>query len=77
MIECELIKENSFLKFKFIDFTTEEDHLKKTTEISEDSINEILELKNEGKSNVEIGKILGVSESSIRRRVNKHQRKIK
>ena len=76
VIECELIKENSFLKFKFIDFTTEEDHLKKTSEISENSINEILELKNEGKSNVEIGKILGVSESAIRRRVNKHQRKI-
>lgn len=76
VIECELIKENSFLKFKFIDFTTEEDHLKKTIEISEDSIDQILELKNESKSNVEIGKILGVSESTIRRRLNKHQRKI-
>ena len=76
VIECELIKENAFLQFKFVDITTEEEHLKKPTEGSDDKIEEIIELKNEGKSNVEIGRILGVSESAVRRRVNKFQNKI-
>ena len=76
VIECELIKENAFLQFKFVELTTEDEHLKKPTESSENKIDEILALKDEGKSNVEIGKILGVSESAVRRRVNKHQNRI-
>ncbi len=76
VIECELIKENAFLQFKFLDLTTEDEHLKKPTESSEDKIEEIIELKNKGKSNVEIGKILGISESAVRRRVNKRENKM-
>ncbi len=76
VIECELLKENTFLKFNFVDFTTEEEHLKKPAETSDDRIQEIIELKNEGKSNVEIGRILGVSESAVRRRLNKFQNRI-
>lgn len=76
VIECRLVKEDCFLQFKFSDFNYEEDHLISIKEDSEDKIDEILELRNEGKSNVEIGKIIGVSESAIRRRITKFQKKI-
>lgn len=76
VIECEIEKKDAFLQFKFVDFTTEDEHLKKVSENVDDKIDEIMELKNDGKSNVEIGKLLGVSESAVRRRINKFQRKI-
>lgn len=76
VIECELVKDNSFLQFKFIELNCEEDHLKKRVEDSSDRIDEILELQKQGYSNVEIGKRMNVSESSIRRRVKKFQDRI-
>ena len=76
VIECKVIKENSFLQFQFVDFNSEDEHLKKTAEESKDQIEEIMELKNQEMSNVEIAKKLGVSESAIRRRIIKFQTRI-
>ena len=42
----------------------------------DDQIEEINQLKNEGKSNVEIGKMFGISEAAVRRRIVKHQKRI-
>lgn len=76
VIECKVIKENSFLQFQFVDFNSEDEHLKKPAEESKDQIEEIMELKNQEMSNVEIAKKLGVSESAIRRRIIKFQTRI-
>jgi DNA-binding NarL/FixJ family response regulator len=75
-MECEIVKENNFLQFKLIGFNTEEEHLKQMKEESDDQIEEINQLKNEGKSNVEIGKMLGISEAAVRRRIVKYQKRI-
>ena len=45
-------------------------------EESDDQVEKINELKNEGKSNVEIGKMLGISEASVRRRIGKFQKRM-
>jgi DNA-binding Lrp family transcriptional regulator len=42
-------------------------------ESNNDSIEDILELKKQEFSNVEIGKRLGISESAVRRRLKKYQ----
>ncbi len=76
VMECEIVKENNFLQFKLIGFNTEEEHLRKFKEESDDQIEEINQLKNEGKSNVEIGKKLGISEAAVRRRIVKYQKRI-
>ena len=76
VIECEVVKENSFLQFKFVDINSEDEHLRKNNVESDDRIEEIMELKNKDLSNVEIAKRLGVSESAIRRRINKLHKKI-
>ncbi|WP_175623369.1 AAA family ATPase [Chryseobacterium schmidteae] len=75
VIECEVVKENSFLQFKFVGLNSEDEHLKKISEKSKDRIDEIIELKNRNLSNVEIAKQLGVSESAIRRRINKFHKR--
>lgn len=72
VMECEVVKENSFLQFKFIDFNTEDEHLKKAISDEIEEIQEILKLKNQGLSNVEIGRRKGVSETAIRRRLKKY-----
>lgn len=76
VIECEVVKENSFLQFKFIELNSEDEHLRKIAEESDDRIEEILVLQKEGFSNVEIGRRLNVSESAIRRRIKKSQSRI-
>ena len=71
VLECELIKENAFLKFKFLQLDAEINHLEKKQEKSVDNIDMILQLQDENLSNVEIGKRLGISESTVRRNVKK------
>lgn len=72
VIECELVKENSFVHFKFTTFNTEDQHLKKINELVDDRIDEILEFKKQGLSNVKIAKHLSISEGAVRRRMKKH-----
>lgn len=63
VIVFELIKENSFLQFKFEGYGKETDHLK---EINIDERNrKILSLKKEGHSNVKIGEAIGLSDKQI------------
>ncbi len=77
VIECQVLKENSFLQFKFIDLNTEEEHLKKTQESSlNNCIEEILELKKQNFSNVAIGEKLNLSETTIRRRLKNYREQI-
>lgn len=67
VINYKIEKENSFLKFNFIDFGKEKEHL----QINEknEQIKEIKRLKALGKTNVDIAKHLNVSEKTIRRRL--------
>lgn len=72
VLVCEVVKENSFLHFKKIGYSSEYDHLKKVTdETKNERIELAIELKQQGKSNVEIAKELGVSEGAIRKWLKK------
>lgn len=72
VILCEIEKINSFLQFSFMDFGNEYEHLK-TVEIAnkEDRNDLILQLHNQGKSNVAIAEELDISEGTIRYVLNK------
>lgn len=75
VMECKIEKESAFLQFVFCDFNTEDEHLRKPQEEnSPDRIKEIIELKNQNLSNIEIGKRIGVSEAAIRRRIIKYEK---
>lgn len=69
VINCEIIKKDSFLKFEMIGFGTEKEHLQAVKEDKRPT--ETLELKKLGKSNVEIAKLMGVNEKTIRRWLKK------
>ena len=76
VIECKIEKVDSFLKFSFIEFNSEDEHLKKSMDNEIENIDKILELKEQKMSNVEIGKNLNISESAVRRRIKKFQDRI-
>lgn len=64
----EIEKPSNFLQFKFLDFGKEQDHLRVLTK--KDTQQRKLkaeELRNQGLNNVEIGKVLSVSESAVRK----------
>jgi RecA-family ATPase len=68
----EITKENSFLKLNFIEYSNEYEHLKQLSENdSKERINDVLEMKSQGKSNIEIAKIFGVTEGSVRKWIKK------
>lgn len=69
VINCEIIKKDSFLKFEMIGFGTEKEHLQIVKDNKKTS--EAFELKNSGKTNVEIAKLMGVNEKTIRRWLKK------
>lgn len=72
VIICKIDKPNNFLEFEFIDFGTEREHLKQLTEKDNESkIFEVMELRKQGLSNVQIAKQFGVSEGAIRKWVKK------
>lgn len=72
VILCEIEKNNSFLQFIFMDFGNEYEHLK-TVEITnkDDRNDSILQLHNQGKSNVAIAEELNISEGTVRYVLNK------
>ncbi len=76
VIECKIVKEDCFLQFKFVECNTEVEHLRKPNNEGKDPTNEIIELKNQNLSNVQIGKKLGISEATVRRNIKKHENKI-
>jgi predicted ATP-dependent serine protease len=64
----EVIKEDSFLHFKFLDYDTEYNHLKQPSETDKaDRKQQAAEFKAQGLSGREIAKRLGVSEGAIRK----------
>lgn len=67
IILFQIEKYNSFLQFSFIGFSTEIEHLK-TLDIQDrnDRNDTIVKLHNEGLSNVDIAKEVGVSEGTVR-----------
>ncbi|GAB3341516.1 AAA family ATPase [Larkinella ripae] len=72
VIVCQVAKEASFLGFKMIEYGREQEHLRasQTTDVEERK-QLALELHEQGMSNVQIGKILDVSESMVRKYLKK------
>ena len=65
---CQINKPSNFLKFEFLNFGSEWEHLKQHTEKDKDDlIDKILNLKNLGKSLREIGHELGISHMKVSR----------
>jgi predicted ATP-dependent serine protease len=65
VINCELIKEKSFLKLNTIDFGTEKSHLQNDN--GNKRVVKAQNLKDSGKTNIEIAEILGVSARTVGR----------
>jgi len=65
---CQIIKPNNFLKFEFLNFGTELEHLKQHTEQDKESQKEkVIELKQQGRSLREIGTELNISHMKVSR----------
>ena len=65
---CKIEKSEGFLKFDFIDFNTEWNHLKQETDYDKNTkIKEVMILNKQGVSNVEIAKQYGVTEGAVRK----------
>jgi len=76
VLTCEMVKDSNFLHFKFIGYNNESDHLIQHTENDkEQRIADVLDLKKQGKSNIEIGIIYGVSEGAVRKWIKKGETK--
>jgi hypothetical protein len=72
VIECNLIKLLNIIEFKFTGFNREYIHLKDlTSEDKEYSRAQTIKLKEQGLTNIEIGKELGISEGAVRKRLKK------
>lgn len=72
VVVCQICKPKNFLQFDFLKFSSEENHLKVLkNDDREELINQILELKNEGKSYREIGNELGISHMTVSRILKK------
>ena len=72
VIECNLIKLLNIIEFRFVGFNNEYVHLKELSSEDKDySIAQTIKLKEQGLTNVEIGKELGISEGAVRKRIKK------
>ena len=72
----EILKENeNFVKFRFIDYGNEYDHLKEPKKSEEESLLEKMkELKDAGKSYRQIADELGISKSKVERKLNQNKK---
>jgi hypothetical protein len=68
---CEIVKENSFLKFKTIDYTSEYEHIQSGSNFPVSTKQQAVSLKSQGKTNVEIAKELGCTEGAVRKWIKK------
>ena len=69
---CQIDKPFNFLQFEFLNYGTEQEHLKQHTEKDKEKrTSEVLELKKQGLTNIEIARRFGVSEGSIRKWIKK------
>jgi hypothetical protein len=65
---CQIIKPSSFLQFEFVEFSTENAHLREDDNVNLDSIKErILTLSSQGRSQREISKEVGRSPATVNR----------
>jgi RecA-family ATPase len=65
---CQIDKPGNFLKFTFIKFGTEQEHLKQQTEKDKEQLStKVIDLKNQGRSFREIGALLGISHQTAKR----------
>lgn len=71
VIVCKIEKETNFLRFVFIAFENELDHLKLRN--NEDQLNQILDLKKQGLPNTQIALTLGISEGTVRNKLKKSE----
>jgi archaellum biogenesis ATPase FlaH len=70
---CQLEKPYNFLQFDFIKFGIEAEHLKQHTEKdTEQQIQQVIELRQKGRSFREIGAELGISQTTAKRIVDKN-----
>lgn len=72
VVECSIVKQSNILEFEFNGYGIEQSHLKeKTLEEKEQRLEEAKVLKQQGWTNVKIGKHFGVSEGAVRKWFNK------
>ena len=69
VIICTIEKQTNFLEFVFDSHDNEMEHLKPRN--NSEQVSEIIKLKNQGLSNVEIGTQLGISEGTVRNKIKK------
>ena len=69
VIICTIEKQTNFLEFVFDSHDDEMEHLKPRN--NSEQVSEIIKLKNQGLSNVEIGTQLGISEGTVRNKIKK------
>lgn len=70
---CEIVKPDNFLKFQFVDFGSELEHLKaRTAEDQEQLVMKVLNFHMGGKSLREIGSFLGISHMKVSRILKAH-----
>jgi RecA-family ATPase len=75
IIVYEILKEINFLHFRFIEYGVEQDHIKHVDENEKASrLEQALDLKSQGMSNIAIAQQMGVSEGAIRKWFKKHSR---
>ncbi len=75
IIVYEILKEINFLHFRFIEYGIEQDHIKHVDENEKASrLEQALDLKSQGMSNIAIAQQMGVSEGAIRKWFKKHSR---
>lgn len=68
----EVVQQNSFLHFQFIEYGSEFNHLKPLSESDREGRHiQIIELKKQGLSNIEIGKKMGITEGAVRKQLKK------
>ena len=68
VIVCHINKPFNFLAFEFMHFGAEREHLKQLTEKDhQNKVSKAMELKEQGRSNVEIAREFGVSEGAVRK----------
>jgi hypothetical protein len=74
VILCQIEKPDNFLQFSFLDYSSEKKHLKEISEKDRETrIQEAVELKKQGFSNVEIANKFGVSEGAVRKWLKKQE----
>ncbi len=69
---CQLNKPDNFVQFELLEIGSEREHLKEVGEKEKDKrAAEIMALKKQGKTNVQIAEKMGISEGGIRKIIKK------